>query len=207
MPPLQRSSKGRLACCLLRMLSLSARTERESAACGTALPEIAHGLPVSGASEEQRKEMADTETRYLEGLQTKHPDIAGPLGDFATLYQRKLWHPLTVKLEESLALPEFGRDGFLIDLYSHFISRFGHRINLLKLAQFAVRASQQFDEPTQAGARARVCVCVCACVCVRVRVRVRVCLASACHSEQGKQDAHDSGCCAQSRSWRRCSSR
>ena len=95
--------------------------------------------------------MADTETRYLEGLQTKHPDIASLLSDFAALYQRKLWHPLTVKLEESLQLPEFGKDGFLIDLYSHFISHFGHRINLLKLAQFAVRASQQFDDSKQAG--------------------------------------------------------
>ena len=96
--------------------------------------------------------MVDTETRYLEGLQTKHPDIASQLSDFATLYQRKLWHPLTLKLEESLQLPEFDKDGFLIDLYSHFISRFGHRINLLKLAQFAVKASQQFDSPQQAGA-------------------------------------------------------
>ena len=95
--------------------------------------------------------MVDTETRYLEDLQTKHPDIASLLSDFATLYQRKLSHPLTVKLEESLQLPEFGKDGFLIDLYSHFISHFGHRINLLKLAQFAVRASQQFDGPQQAG--------------------------------------------------------
>ena len=39
----------------------------------------------------------------------------------------------------------------LVDMYNNFIAHFGHRINLLKLAQFAVLASQQLDDPAESG--------------------------------------------------------
>lgn len=95
--------------------------------------------------------MGDGPVRYLETMQTQHPDAAGDLSEFANLYQRKLWHPLTVKIEESLQSPQFLKSGMLVDMYNNFIAHFGHRINLLKLAQFAVQASQQLDDAAESG--------------------------------------------------------
>lgn len=78
----------------------------------------------------------------LEDLQTRYPELAADITDLANLYQRKLWHQLTVKLQECFEKPGFNRDDIPIRLYEKFILDFGQKINLLKLAQFAVHASK-----------------------------------------------------------------
>ena len=105
--------------------------------------------------------MADGPVRYLETMQTQHPDAAGDLSEFASLYQRKLWHPLTVRIEESLQSSQFLKSGLLVDMYNNFIAHFGHRINLLKLAHFAVLASQQLDDPAESGMAPAHCLAIC----------------------------------------------
>ncbi|CAI9772258.1 unnamed protein product [Fraxinus pennsylvanica] len=44
---------------------------------------------------------------YLESLRTAHPELSEWYNTLADLYQRKLWHQLTLKLEQFVALPVF----------------------------------------------------------------------------------------------------
>lgn len=84
---------------------------------------------------------------FLEQLQTQNPALAEDVAELASLYQRKLWHQLTVKLEACYAKPEFNTGDLPLQLYTHFISDFGHKINLLKLAHFAVHVSKHIKDP------------------------------------------------------------
>ena len=94
--------------------------------------------------------MGDKQVQFLEAQQAKHPALAGQLEQFSSLYQRKLWHQLTVKLEEALSQPESRNGDFLIPLYEHFIASFALKINLLKLAHIAITIAQQYSEPDDA---------------------------------------------------------
>nr|KYP54434.1 26S proteasome non-ATPase regulatory subunit 13 [Cajanus cajan] len=110
--------------------------------------------------------------QYLESLRNAHPELADWYNSLADLYQKKLWHQLTLKLEQFVALAVFqvvigtGKkmgtflamiaSGFrvgsedagdaLIQLYHNFITDFETKINLLKLAHFAVIVSRQYSE-------------------------------------------------------------
>ncbi len=79
---------------------------------------------------------------FLEDLAADEPELAPQISELATLYQRKLWHQLTVKLEACFALPSVNKGDLPMRLYNSFIQDFAHKINLLKLAQFAVHASK-----------------------------------------------------------------
>jgi 26S proteasome regulatory subunit N9 len=45
--------------------------------------------------------------QYLETLRNAHPELADWYASLADLYQRKLWHQLTAKLEQFVALTVF----------------------------------------------------------------------------------------------------
>lgn len=90
--------------------------------------------------------------QFLESSQAKFPEQAQLLSDSASLYNRKLWHQLTDKIEGALQQPAFLENGFLIPLYDNFVAVFAHRINLLRLAHIAVTVSQQYKEPQAAVA-------------------------------------------------------
>ncbi|KAF8061975.1 RPN9A [Scenedesmus sp. PABB004] len=87
---------------------------------------------------------------FLEQLQAAQPDLAPDLGELGGLYQRKLWHQLTLKLEACFAQPAFNRGDLPLQLYEGFIKDFGHKINLLKLAQFAVHVAKHIADPAAA---------------------------------------------------------
>ncbi|KAK9822645.1 hypothetical protein WJX81_003294 [Elliptochloris bilobata] len=94
--------------------------------------------------------MGDKALRYLEVLQAKHPGLAPCVGQLADRYQRKLWHQLTVALEDCLALPDLRQEGVLLPFYHSFVATFAHKLNPLRLAQLAVTVAQQgFAEPPQ----------------------------------------------------------
>ncbi|KDP27377.1 hypothetical protein JCGZ_20201 [Jatropha curcas] len=84
--------------------------------------------------------------QYLESLRNAHPDQAEWCNALADLYQKKLWHQLTLKLEEFVAQAVFKAGDALLQLYHNFISDFETKINLLKLAHFAVIVSRQYKE-------------------------------------------------------------
>eukprot|EP00252_Welwitschia_mirabilis_P016438 TRINITY_DN3626_c0_g1_i1.p1 TRINITY_DN3626_c0_g1~~TRINITY_DN3626_c0_g1_i1.p1 ORF type:complete len:360 (-),score=54.86 TRINITY_DN3626_c0_g1_i1:71-1150(-) len=84
--------------------------------------------------------------KYLEAQKQAHPELGEWYDSLADLYDRKLWHQLTLKLEQFISLPVFQGGDALIQLYHNFITDFETKINLLKLAHFAVVVSRQYAE-------------------------------------------------------------
>ncbi|KAL8150510.1 hypothetical protein V2J09_020318 [Rumex salicifolius] len=84
--------------------------------------------------------------QYLESLRNAQPELAEWYNSLADLYQKKLWHQLTQKLEQFVALAVFQAGDALIQFYHNFITDFETKINLLKLAHFAVIVSRQYAE-------------------------------------------------------------
>ncbi|KXZ53762.1 hypothetical protein GPECTOR_6g679 [Gonium pectorale] len=86
----------------------------------------------------------------LEELQTDFPDLAEDIQELANLYQRKLWHQLTLKVEACFHSSAFNRSDIPVRVFQGFIADFGHKINFLKLAQFAVHACKFQPNPAAA---------------------------------------------------------
>lgn len=90
---------------------------------------------------------SDKHVQFLEGMANQHPALADDLSELAGLYERKLWHQLTLKLEECSSKPAFQEGDVLVQLYDGFVDGFALKLNGLKLAMFAVVASKQFADP------------------------------------------------------------
>ncbi|CAN6460992.1 unnamed protein product [Victoria cruziana] len=84
--------------------------------------------------------------KYLETASSNQPELAEWYNSLADLYRKKLWHQLTLKLEQFVALAVLQAGDRLIQLYENFITDFEMKINLLKLAHFAVIVSRQYSE-------------------------------------------------------------
>ncbi|GAB2296061.1 26S proteasome non-ATPase regulatory subunit 13 A [Dionaea muscipula] len=82
--------------------------------------------------------------QYLDSLRSSHPELSDWYNNLADLYQKKLWHQLTQKLEQLVALAVFQAGDTLIQLYQNFITDFETKMNPLKLAHFAVIVSWQY---------------------------------------------------------------
>mmetsp|Transcript_17557 Transcript_17557/g.30125 ORF Transcript_17557/g.30125 Transcript_17557/m.30125 type:complete len:387 (-) Transcript_17557:300-1460(-) len=81
--------------------------------------------------------------QVLETLQLEVPEAAEEVAELASLHQKKLWHQLTVKIDGIIKSDgPLNRGDVPLRLYEGFISDFASRINLLKLAQFAVHATR-----------------------------------------------------------------
>ncbi|XP_031406634.1 26S proteasome non-ATPase regulatory subunit 13 homolog B-like [Punica granatum] len=91
-------------------------------------------------------ESAMAALQYLDSLRNAHPEMAEWSNALADLYQKKLWHQLTLKLEQFVAHAVSQAGDLLIQLYHNFITDFETKINLLKLAHFAVIVSRQYAE-------------------------------------------------------------
>lgn len=61
--------------------------------------------------------MMDKMLAWLEEAQIQRPTIAAELSELGELYDRKLWHQLTIKLDSCFKLPAFQDDDFPIQLY------------------------------------------------------------------------------------------
>lgn len=59
----------------------------------------------------------DKQLAWLESAQIQRPGAAADLSELGELYDRKLWHPLTLKLNAVLEQSSFQQGGFLVDLY------------------------------------------------------------------------------------------
>lgn len=88
--------------------------------------------------------------QFLESQRESHPELAEWYTSLADLYQQKLWHQLTLKLEQFVTLAVVQAGDALIQLYNNFISDFETKINLLKLAHFAVIVSRQYTDKDSA---------------------------------------------------------
>eukprot|EP00983_Pelagomonas_calceolata_P018013 565265-Pelagomonas_calceolata.AAC.2 len=86
---------------------------------------------------------------FLEALQAEIPNAAADITELASLYQRKLWHPLTVKYDALIKQADhpINSGDVPVRMFDEFISDFGSKINLHKFAQFAVHATKSLPAP------------------------------------------------------------
>jgi len=88
---------------------------------------------------------------YLTEQQRKSSgDVAVEWGNIEELYNKKLWHQLTLKLLQFVKNPIFAKGDGLLKLYENFISDFEHRINPLSLAEIIVVVVSKITDSAQA---------------------------------------------------------
>ncbi|KAK0064537.1 26S proteasome non-ATPase regulatory subunit 13 [Biomphalaria pfeifferi] len=88
---------------------------------------------------------------YLAEQQRKSSgDVATEWGLLEELYNKKLWHQLTLRLLQFVKNPIFTKGDGIFRLYENFLSDFEHRINPLSLAEICVYVVRQIHDPKQA---------------------------------------------------------
>ena len=72
---------------------------------------------------------------WLTAQASGSPPLAAQYDALRELYDRKLWHQLTMKLEEIVAMPDFQSGDRLVQLYHNFVVDLQHRENGLRMAE------------------------------------------------------------------------
>ncbi|RUS25028.1 hypothetical protein BC938DRAFT_472729, partial [Jimgerdemannia flammicorona] len=81
-------------------------------------------------------------------MQTAPHDLQHYFITFEDLYDRKLWHQLTLKVEEFIAEPASAI--FQIPLYQHFVADWEEKMNKLKMVTIGLTAAKQYADPSDA---------------------------------------------------------
>ncbi|MBN3309942.1 PSD13 ATPase, partial [Amia calva] len=91
-------------------------------------------------------------TGYLKQQQSKSstPEMATEWHTLEELYNKKLWHQLTLKITDFVQDPCFASGDGLIKLYENFLSDFEHRINPLSLVEIILHVARQMTDPNTA---------------------------------------------------------
>uniref|UniRef100_A0A8C6LN48 Proteasome 26S subunit, non-ATPase 13 n=1 Tax=Nothobranchius furzeri TaxID=105023 RepID=A0A8C6LN48_NOTFU len=89
---------------------------------------------------------------YLKQQQSNSstPETAAKWHALEDLYNKRLWHQLTLKLTDFVKDPCFKTGDGLIQLYENFISDFEHRINPLSLVEIILYVARQMSDPKDA---------------------------------------------------------
>lgn len=92
--------------------------------------------------------------KYLDDSHGVHsvsdPELARHYKELLDLYERKLWHNLTDKVVEFVALPAVKDSPELIQLYNNFIKTFESRINQLHYAHIIINISKAYKDVSEA---------------------------------------------------------
>jgi len=74
------------------------------------------------------------------------PDLSERWGRIEELYNKKLWHQLTLQLQQIVKLPVMQEGDKLIVLYNSFIADFESKLNPLSLVQMAMAVLERFEK-------------------------------------------------------------
>ena len=84
---------------------------------------------------------------YLSEQQRKgSSELASEWAALEELYNKKLWHQLTLRLSEFIKNPALTQGDALVKLYQNFIVDFESRINPLALAEIIVIVCRQIED-------------------------------------------------------------
>ncbi|XP_039752395.1 26S proteasome non-ATPase regulatory subunit 13 [Pararge aegeria] len=84
---------------------------------------------------------------FLAKKQTSEPELSEDWAKLEELYNKKLWHQLTLKVQELVKHPSLQTGDNLIQLYSNFLTTFENKINPLSLVEIiAVVVAQYTDK-------------------------------------------------------------
>lgn len=92
--------------------------------------------------------------RDVKGFLSRKQSEGGPLASewvsLGELYEKKLWHQLTLKLTEFVKNEYFAQNGGLVEMYDNFLADFEHRINMLSLMEIVIYIIKEIKEPQTA---------------------------------------------------------
>ncbi|KAK0166877.1 hypothetical protein PV327_004351 [Microctonus hyperodae] len=77
-------------------------------------------------------------------------DLAAEWAQLEELYNKKLWHQLTLKLETFVKHPSLQKGDNLVQLYKNFLSVFESKINCLSLVEILAHVIQQYPDKQEA---------------------------------------------------------
>lgn len=92
----------------------------------------------------------DVSTYLSEMQNAADKELAAEWAQLEELYNKRLWHQLTLKLETFVKNPALQKGDCLVQLYNNFLSTFENKINPLSLVEILAHVIQQFEHKQQA---------------------------------------------------------
>jgi 26S proteasome regulatory subunit N9 len=89
---------------------------------------------------------------WFVSMRSKHVDLIESWDNLENLAQKKLWHQLTLMLEEFIQNKAFDTGDDLVTMYSAFLKNFQAKLNQLRLMNILVRVSKQYTDTNEAMA-------------------------------------------------------
>ena len=87
---------------------------------------------------------------FIEAQKAEFPDLAGYYEELGGLFERKLWHQLSVALERFVTTPGTNRGTNFRSIYTDFISKFDSRLSQVRLALIISTLGHSFADPAEA---------------------------------------------------------
>lgn len=87
---------------------------------------------------------------FLESQKVAYPDLQDSYETFLQLYERKLWHELSMALFDFLSKKSNHRGENIFELYAHFISKIEPRLSQVRLAQLVSIIGHSLPDPQRA---------------------------------------------------------
>ncbi|CAK9798180.1 26S proteasome non-ATPase regulatory subunit 13 [Anthophora plagiata] len=92
----------------------------------------------------------DVNTYLSQNQNVADKELAAEWAQLEELYNKKLWHQLTLKLEKFVKNPTLQKGDKLVQLYTNFLSTFESKINPLSLIEILAYVIQQFQDKQEA---------------------------------------------------------
>ncbi|CAH0699443.1 unnamed protein product [Spodoptera exigua] len=87
---------------------------------------------------------------FIAKKQTTHPELSAEWLKLEELYNKKLWHQLTLKVQDLVEKPTMQTGDNLITLYTNFVSYFENKINPLSLVEIIAHVVKQYTNKKEA---------------------------------------------------------
>lgn len=92
----------------------------------------------------------DVNTYLSQNQNIADKELAAEWAQLEELYNKRLWHQLTLKLETFVKNPALQKGDKLVQLYINFLSTFENKINPLSLVEILAYVIQQFQDKQEA---------------------------------------------------------
>ncbi|XP_076242529.1 regulatory particle non-ATPase 9 [Calliopsis andreniformis] len=92
----------------------------------------------------------DVNTYLSQNQNVADKELAAEWAQLEELYNKRLWHQLTLKLEKFVKNPALQKGENLVQLYTNFLSIFENKINPLSLVEILAYVIQQFQNKQEA---------------------------------------------------------
>ncbi|XP_043521541.1 26S proteasome non-ATPase regulatory subunit 13 [Frieseomelitta varia] len=92
----------------------------------------------------------DVNTYLSQNQNVADKELAAEWAQLEELYNKRLWHQLTLKLETFVKHPALQKEDKLVQLYVNFLSTFENKINPLSLVEILAYVIQQFQDKQEA---------------------------------------------------------